>query len=121
DAADNIIRIGRRFVKLRFIASIFYETLKVLEEFEKEPDFGKLYSRFDEEGREALKRLRAVRCGKDPTIRELLDRTRNLVTFHYLRPEFQNALTRMKPNRGEACVFPVVIRYEGEDQRRWYP
>ena len=27
----------------------------------------------------------------------------------------------MKPNRGEACVFPVVIRYEGDDQRRWYP
>jgi hypothetical protein len=61
DEADKIIRIDRRFLKLRMIASFFYEAMKILEELESEPDFkGQLVKRLSKEGLEALKRLRAV-------------------------------------------------------------
>lgn len=121
DAADSTIRIGHRFIKLRLIASFFYEVLTALAEFEQEPEFKKLESRLNLKGRDALKRLRVIRCGKDPTIRDLLDRTRNLATFHYLKDPFKEALASMLPNRSSDCVFPVVIRHEGNDERRWYP
>jgi hypothetical protein len=122
DPADNMIRIGRRFGKLRFIVSIFYEVLLVLEEFEKEPEFkNKLKSRFDPEGNAALKRLRKLRTSPDPTIRELLHRTRNLVTFHYLRPQFTKALEELKSLRGPNWARPAMILYSRKDQRRWYP
>ena len=119
DEADNIIRIDRRFLKLRMIASFFYEAMKVLEELESEPDFkGQLVKRLSRAGLEALKRLRAVRCGEDLSIRHLLDRTRNLATFHYLKPPYKKALSHMSPSHKP---FPVVIRYEDGDARRWYP
>lgn len=121
DAADSTICIGHRFIKLRLIASFFYEVLVALAELEKEPEFKKLESRFNQEGRDALKRLRVIRCGEDPTIRDLLDRTRNLATFHYLTDPLKEALASMPPNRGSDCVFPAVIRHEGDDERRWYP
>jgi hypothetical protein len=92
-----------------------------LAEFENEPEFKKLESRFKKEGRDALKRLRVIRCGKDPTIRDLLDRTRNLATFHYLTDSFKEALASMPPNHGSNCLWPVVIRHDGDDERRWYP
>lgn len=119
DEADKIIRIDRRFLKLRMIASFFYEAMKVLQDLENESDFKKqLVQKLSTKGLDALKRLRAVRCGKDPSIRHLLDRTRNLATFHYLKLPYQKALSRMSPSHKP---FPVVIRYEGGDERRWYP
>ena len=119
DEADKIIRIDRRFLKLRMIASFFYEALMVLQELEREPDFkGQLAKKLSIEGRDALKRLRAVRCGRDPSIRHLLDRTRNLATFHYLKSPYKDALSRMSPSHKP---FAVVIRYEDGDARRWYP
>lgn len=119
DVPDTIIRIDRRFLKLRMIASFFYEAMKVLQQLEKVPGFKKqLLQKLSTEGLDALKRLRAVRCGKDPSIRHLLDRTRNLATFHYLKPPYQKALSRMSTSHKP---FPVVIRYEEGDERRWYP
>lgn len=119
EEANNIIRIDRRFLKLRMIASFFYEALNVLEELEHEQIFkAKLANKLSEEGAKALKRLRAVRCGRDPAIRHLLDRTRNLATFHYLREPYQKALAGMSISHR---LFSVVIRYEPGDARRWYP
>lgn len=119
DKADKIIRAGRRFLKIRMIASFFYEAMKVLEELEIEPDFKtQLVKRLSKKGQEALKRLRTVRCGRDPSIRDLLDRTRNLATFHYLTDPYKKALSRIRPSQNP---FPVVIRYEDGDKRRWYP
>ena len=119
DKTDKIIRAGRRFLKIRMIASFFYEAMKVLQELESEPDFKRqLVKRLSRVGLEALKRLRAVRCGKDPSIRDLLDRTRNLATFHYLKDPYKKALSRIRPSHNP---FPVVIRYEDGDKRRWYP
>lgn len=119
DEADKIIQIDRRFLKLRMIASFFYEAMKVLQELENEPDFKKqLVQKLSTKGLDALKRLRAVRCGKDPSIRDLLDRTRNQATFHYLKPPYTEGLSRIPSSHGP---FPVVIRYEGRDKRRWYP
>jgi hypothetical protein len=121
DDADRTVRIGHRFIKLRLIVSLFYEVLTALAEFEQEPEFKKLGLRLNQEGRDALKQLRMIRCGKDPTIRDLLDRTRNLATFHYLKAPFKEQLANMPPNHGSDCVFPVVIRHGGDDERRWYP
>lgn len=117
DSVDRIISLGRRFLKLRFIASVFYEVLHVLEKFEKEPDFGRLKHNFDDEGKTALKRLRSLRCGKDASIRDVLHRARNFVTFHYLEQHFREGLQTMKAPNG----FPAVIFYESGDARRWYP
>lgn len=119
DKTDKIIRAGRRFLKIRMIASFFYEAMKVLEELESEPDFkAQLEKRLSKEGQEALKRLRTVRCGRDPSIRRLLDRTRNLATFHYLKDPYKKALSRLRTSHNP---FPVVIRYEDGDKCRWYP
>jgi len=71
---------------------------------------------FSTDGRTALKNLRRIRCGQDPTIRDLLDRTRNLVTFHYLRSVFEELLSR-----AQSKPFPVEIRYDEPKPRRWYP
>ncbi len=121
DPAEDYIRIGQRFVKLRFIASVFYEVLLVLERLEQEPGFKQIAGALDEQGEAALKRLRTVRCGRDPEIRNLLDRTRNRVTFHYHREEFRKSLEKMIALRGTSCAYPAVIHYEGDDMRRWYP
>ncbi len=120
DAADNTIRIGRRFLKWRLIASFFYEALQVMEQLEKESEFKKLEQRLTPEGKHGLSLLRSIRCGKDSKARDLLNRTRNLATFHYLEGPYKKALSNMKPNRGPNCVWPVLIRYKGEE-RRWYP
>lgn len=119
DEADQLIRIDRRFLKLRMIASFFYEAMRILEEFEQENGFKKgIKKSFSQGGLNALKRLRAVRCGKDPSIRHLLDRTRNLATFHYLKAEYKKALALI--SNPSHKPFPVVIRYEDGDPRRWY-
>jgi hypothetical protein len=118
DKADRIIQVDRRFLKLRMIASFFHEAMKVLEELEQEPDFeAQLERRLSTEAQESLKRLRTVRCGRDPSMRDLLNRTRNQATFHYLKSPYKEGLSRIPPSHGP---FPVVIRYEGGDNRRWY-
>jgi hypothetical protein len=119
EEADRTISLGRRFVKLRFIASVFYEAMLILEEFEKVADAEKLKAKLDGEGIEALKKLRAIRCGEDSTIRDLLERTRNFATFHYLEVPFRDALLKMYGYAPRG--FPAAILYEGDDQRRWYP
>ena len=121
DPGENYIRIGRRFVKFRFIASVFFEVLLVLQELEEEPAFKQLQSSLDADGKAALKRLRAVRSGRDHQVRKLLDRTRNLVTFHYRRAEFQKSLEKMIALRGSGWQYPAAIYYGGDDMRRWYP
>ncbi len=119
EEADKIIQIDRRFVKLRVIASFFCEAMTALQELEREPDFhARLVKRLSKEGLEALKRLRTVRCGTDPSIRDLLYRTRNLATFHYLKDSYENALSRISPSHTR---FPVVIRDEDGDGPCWYP
>ena len=45
---ESYIGIGRQFVKLRFIVSVFYEVLLVLERLEQEP--GRATLRFDRPG-----------------------------------------------------------------------
>jgi hypothetical protein len=120
EAADNTIRLGHRFLKWRLVASFFYEALQVMEQFEKESEFKKLERRLTPKGKKTLSLLRTIRCGKDPRIRDLLDRTRNQATFHYLAEPYKKVISSMKPNCGPDCVWPVLIRYEGE-QRRWYP
>lgn len=118
DEADKIIQIDRRFLKLRMIASFFYEAMKVLEELESESGFkAQLENKLGREGQEALKRIRTVRCGRDPSIRDLIDRTRNLATFHYLRAPYKEGLSRIPISHHP---FPVVIRYEDGNKRRWY-
>ena len=118
DEADKIIQIDRRFLKLRMIAAFFYEAMTVLEELEGEPGFkAQLENRLGREGQKALKRLRTVRCGRDPSIRDLIDRTRNLATFHYLRAPYKEGVSRIPISHHP---FPVVIRSEDRSQRRWY-
>jgi len=119
--AEIYIRIGPRFVKLRFIGSVFHEVLLVLGKLEQEPGFKQIAGALDEQGKAALKRLRRVRCGRDPKIRKMLDRMRNLVTFHYHREEFKKSLEKMIAIRGRSCAYPAVIHYEGDDMQRWYP
>jgi hypothetical protein len=119
DRLDKIIQIQRRFLKLRMIASFFYEAMDVLHDLEREVDFKThLRNSFSRQGLDALRRLRRVRCGRDPSIRDLLDRTRNQATFHYIRSEYQKALTRISSSHSP---FSVVIRYEEGNARRWYP
>jgi hypothetical protein len=113
--AERAVAADRWFLQLRFITSILYEILNVLDN--ASPEFKRIEESLDEEGKVALGKLREVRSGPDKTLEKLLDRTRNRGTFHYDKDQLKKGLERFKSGYGNDCKSTLIIKKDSQGDR----
>jgi len=110
---------GRLDLQLRLLFAMMHETLNVLVEIQKQPDFPKLEKSLDDNGQAALGFLRQIRAGQDELGRRLLALTRNKTAYHYDHVEFREGLKRLLDHFGPNSPATILF-IEGESGQEQY-
>src|SRR5713101_7866276 len=92
---------GRLDLQLRLLFAMMLETLNVLVEIQKQPDFPRLEKVLDDNGQNALGFLQQIRAGQDDLGKKLPTLTRNKTTYHYDHVEFRDGLKRLLDRFGK--------------------
>lgn len=112
---------GRLDIQIRLVRSIMHETLKVIEDMKAQPGYSELEAKLDEEGRNALARLREVRTGQDRFSQLLLARTRDKTAYHYDHGLFKKAMGRLIERYSQSFDVRVLfIRNERSGLEQYY-
>ena len=111
---------GRLDLQLRLLFAMMHETLNVLVEIQKQPDFPKLEKGFDSNGQEALGFLRKIRAGQDELGKRLLTLTRNKTTYHYDHIEFRDGLRRLLDRFGKDSEAIILLIGGNSGQEQYY-
>jgi hypothetical protein len=111
---------GRLDLQLRLLFAMMHETLNVLVEIQKQPDFPSLEKRLDHTGQKALGFLQQIRAGQDDLGKQLLTLTRNKTTYHYDHDEFRDGLKRLLDRSDKDSTASMLFIEGNSGQEQYY-
>jgi len=120
DTNDKTWAAGRLDMQLRLLYSVMHETLNVLQDIQKQPDFPKLERRLDSNGRDALNSLQQIRNGQDELGRKFLTLSRNKTAYHYDHNQFKDGLKRLIDRFGRDCTGNLFFMEHKSGREQYY-